>query len=60
MKNAQGDSGGPLIKKGNSPEDDVLVGLVSWGLGCADEVFPGGTCVGYLFPSLPLTLAASR
>jgi len=39
----QGDSGGPLIKKGNDSNgaDDVLVGIVSWGLGCADEVFPG-------------------
>lgn len=39
----QGDSGGPLIKKGNNPDgsEDSLVGIVSWGLGCADEVFPG-------------------
>eukprot|EP00571_Detonula_confervacea_P011850 CAMPEP_0172301216 /NCGR_PEP_ID=MMETSP1058-20130122/3144_1 /TAXON_ID=83371 /ORGANISM="Detonula confervacea, Strain CCMP 353" /LENGTH=690 /DNA_ID=CAMNT_0013011249 /DNA_START=452 /DNA_END=2524 /DNA_ORIENTATION=+ len=39
----QGDSGGPLIKKGNdsSGADDTLVGIVSWGLGCADDVFPG-------------------
>jgi len=39
----QGDSGGPLIKKGSDPSgaDDVLVGIVSWGLGCADDVFPG-------------------
>ena len=42
---AQGDSGGPLIQKGEDSRgaDDVLVGIVSWGLGCADDVFPGGT-----------------
>ena len=36
-----------MIKKGSDPSgaDDVLVGIVSWGLGCADDVFPGGTCV---------------
>lgn len=41
----QGDSGGPLIKRGDNPNgaDDVLVGIVSWGLGCADAAFPGGT-----------------
>jgi len=33
----QGDSGGPLYDK----ENDVLVGIVSWGYGCADEQFPG-------------------
>ncbi|KAL9189854.1 hypothetical protein ACHAXT_009529 [Thalassiosira profunda] len=39
----QGDSGGPLIRKGGDPggADDKLVGIVSWGLGCADDVFPG-------------------
>lgn len=26
----QGDSGGPLIQKGNSPNNDILVGIVSW------------------------------
>ncbi|XP_013190337.1 trypsin-1 [Amyelois transitella] len=31
----QGDSGGPLVAK------DHLVGLVSWGEGCADSVYPG-------------------
>jgi len=30
-----GDSGGPAVK------DDVLVGIVSWGIGCGRETFPG-------------------
>lgn len=33
----QGDSGGPIIIRGHN----VQVGLVSWGNGCADFVFPG-------------------
>jgi len=33
----QGDSGGPLYDKNN----DVLVGITSWGNGCALESFPG-------------------
>ncbi|KAL3910280.1 MAG: hypothetical protein SGARI_002201 [Bacillariaceae sp.] len=39
-----GDSGGPLIKKGGSIQTDELVGLVSWGRGCADPNYPGGEC----------------
>jgi trypsin len=37
-----GDSGGPLFLKGNSIEEDRLVGIVSWGRGCANRNFPGG------------------
>mmetsp|Transcript_18092 Transcript_18092/g.36442 ORF Transcript_18092/g.36442 Transcript_18092/m.36442 type:complete len:129 (-) Transcript_18092:104-490(-) len=36
----EGDSGGPLIVKGDSPEEDIQVGIVSWGSGCANN-FPG-------------------
>lgn len=37
----QGDSGGALVKPGSDNNADVLVGLVSWGFGCADPNFPG-------------------
>jgi len=36
-----GDSGGPLIKKGSNIDEDTLVGLVSWGRGCAEDGVPG-------------------
>ncbi len=39
----QGDSEGPLIFRGNYEHgsEDNLVGVVSWGFGCADSDFPG-------------------
>eukprot|EP00158_Paraphelidium_tribonemae_P007338 Partr_v1_DN28204_c1_g1_i1_m76265 putative protease len=37
----QGDSGGPLIAVDKSTGDSVLVGIVSWGKGCARAGFPG-------------------
>jgi cell division septation protein DedD len=33
----QGDSGGPLLKKGLTDTEDVQVGVVSWGYGCAEQ-----------------------
>jgi trypsin len=37
----QGDSGGPLIVRGNDVSTDVQIGIVSYGIGCAMEQFPG-------------------
>jgi len=36
----QGDSGGPVIVLGKTPEEDVLVGLTSFGEGCARDNVP--------------------
>jgi len=35
----QGDSGGPLVIRGG--DYDIQVGVVSWGIGCAEKDFPG-------------------
>jgi hypothetical protein len=34
----QDDSGGPLIIKGSNASEDILVGVVSWGYGCAEDI----------------------
>jgi len=34
------DSGAPLIQAGDSADHDLLVGLGSTGIGCADPIFP--------------------
>jgi secreted trypsin-like serine protease len=36
-----GDSGGPLMAQSEQPSRWVLVGVTSWGEGCAQEGFPG-------------------
>jgi len=36
----QGDSGGPMVGR-NDKGENVLVGVVSWGIGCAEEGHPG-------------------
>jgi secreted trypsin-like serine protease len=33
--------GGPLIIEGKTMENDVQVGVVSWGTGCAAPGYPG-------------------
>eukprot|EP00541_Cyclophora_tenuis_P006506 CAMPEP_0116572360 /NCGR_PEP_ID=MMETSP0397-20121206/18122_1 /TAXON_ID=216820 /ORGANISM="Cyclophora tenuis, Strain ECT3854" /LENGTH=252 /DNA_ID=CAMNT_0004100659 /DNA_START=61 /DNA_END=820 /DNA_ORIENTATION=- len=37
VDSCQGDSGGPIIIRGYN----IQVGIVSWGNGCADPIFPG-------------------
>lgn len=35
-----GDSGGPYLTVGDTYQDDLQVGVVSWAVNCASEVFP--------------------
>jgi MYXO-CTERM domain-containing protein len=37
----QGDSGGPLVVTDPATNETVLVGVVSWGQGCAEADYPG-------------------
>eukprot|EP00546_Thalassionema_frauenfeldii_P014611 CAMPEP_0178930128 /NCGR_PEP_ID=MMETSP0786-20121207/21040_1 /TAXON_ID=186022 /ORGANISM="Thalassionema frauenfeldii, Strain CCMP 1798" /LENGTH=803 /DNA_ID=CAMNT_0020606575 /DNA_START=731 /DNA_END=3139 /DNA_ORIENTATION=- len=38
----QGDSGGPLVMPlPENQDEDILLGVVSWGFGCGSEYFPG-------------------
>ena len=37
----KGDSGGPLIVTNNGEQQHVQVGIISWGIGCGREEFPG-------------------
>lgn len=37
----QGDSGGPLFVMSGESKTPLLVGITSWGYGCAQEGYPG-------------------
>lgn len=37
----QGDSGGPLVVRSTTGGQDSIIGVVSWGVGCAHDDFPG-------------------
>jgi len=37
----QKDSGGPLMIRGKDESEDIQVGVASWGIKCASNVFPG-------------------
>jgi len=55
----QGDSGGPLITYNLKEKRWILVGVVSWGKGCALAGFPGIYArVSYFVPWIEQTIAA--
>jgi secreted trypsin-like serine protease len=35
-----GDAGGPAIRRGSTPEEDVVSGIISWGYGCVNPNYP--------------------
>ncbi|KAL3769356.1 hypothetical protein ACHAWO_001553 [Cyclotella atomus] len=35
-----GDGGGAAVKRGSSPQEDRVAGIVSWGYGCVDPNYP--------------------
>jgi len=54
----QGDSGGPLFLRGDTVEEDVLVGLVSWGYDCGGDTPGVYTRISYFYDWIVETMCA--
>jgi trypsin len=54
----QGDSGGPIFLGGDSAEEDVLVGLVSWGYDCGGDTPGVYTRISYFYDWIVETMCA--